>query len=603
MAISNLVNLQDVSLAYGPLVLLDRVSLGVERGDRIGVVGRNGGGKSTLVSVLAGRTQPDSGRVVLARDLSIGFLQQHDRFPESTVGAFVLGEMAEHEWAGDARVRDVLRGLLGGWDLDLPMATLSGGERRRAMLARLLIETHDIIVLDEPTNHLDIEGIAWLARHLQGRKETLVVVTHDRWFLDAVTNRTWEVVDGRVERYEGGYAAYVLAKAERERQAAAAEERRQNLARKELAWLRRGPPARTSKPKFRVEAANALIANEPPPRDTVELVRFASARLGKTVIDVNDVTLTAGEHTLLDRLTWQLGPGDRVGLVGVNGSGKTSLLRLLSGEREPDAGWLRHGKTVKLAHLSQTLADLDPTRRPLETVEEVRQYITIGKKEYSANQMLERFGFRGDRQWTPIAELSGGERRRLSLLRLLMDEPNVLLLDEPTNDLDIETLTELEDLLDGWPGSLVLVSHDRYFLERVCDRVLALLGDGHLSFLPGGVEEYLRRREGADEQGSVPGTREREGGTASAADSGQAATSERPQPSAAQRRAAHKEMQRLERRIDRLGSREAELHELMAQAADDYTRLAELDAELKTVSAEKGELEELWLAEAEKAGD
>ncbi|GHD19208.1 ABC-F family ATP-binding cassette domain-containing protein [Nocardiopsis kunsanensis] len=586
----NLVNLQDVSLAYGPLVLLDEVSLGIEAGERIGVVGRNGGGKSTLLSVLSGLTGPDSGRVVHNRGLRVGFLHQRDEFPDTTVGRFVLGEMAEHEWAGSARIRDILRGLLSGWDLDLPLSELSGGERRRTGLARLLVDDHDLIALDEPTNHLDIEGIAWLAQHLNGRSEALVVVTHDRWFLDAVTTRTWEVGRGTVERYEGGYAAYVLAKAERERQAAAAEDRRQNLMRKELAWLRRGAPARTSKPKFRVEAANQLIADEPPPRDSVELVRFASSRLGKSVIDLENVSYSVPDRTLLDHLTWQLGPGDRVGLVGVNGSGKSTLLKLLAREREPDTGTVRVGRTVKLAHLSQNVAELDPAQRPLQAVKDVREHVTIGKRDYSAGQMLERFGFRGDRQWTPIGDLSGGERRRLQLLRLLMDEPNVLLLDEPTNDLDIETLTELEDLLDGWPGSLVLVTHDRYFLERITDRVMALMGDGSLAFLPGGVEEYLRRREETSGPAEVPGTAEQ-------------APKEQPKVSAADRRAARKEMQRAERRMDRITKRENELHELMAAAADDYAELAELDAEVRALTAEREELEEVWLEQAETAGD
>ncbi|WP_028647345.1 ABC-F family ATP-binding cassette domain-containing protein [Nocardiopsis sp. CNT312] len=585
----NLVNLQDVSLAYGPLVLLDQVSLGVDEGERIGVVGRNGGGKSTLISVLSGRLEPDSGRVVHNRGLRVGYLHQRDTFPDTTVGGFVLGERAEHEWAGDARIRDILRGLLSGWDLDTPMAGLSGGERRRTGLARLLVGDHDLIVLDEPTNHLDIEGIAWLAGHLRGRSESLVVVTHDRWFLDAVTTRTWEVGRGSVERYEGGYAAYVLAKAERERMAAVAEERRQNLMRKELAWLRRGAPARTSKPKFRIEAANQLIADEPPPRDSVELVRFASSRLGKTVVDLKDVSVAVPDRVLLDRLTWQLGPGDRIGLVGVNGAGKSTLLRVLGAERAPDSGTVRTGKTVRLAHLSQNVEELDPQARPLQAVMDVREHVTIGKRDYTASQMLERFGFRGERQWTPIADLSGGERRRLQLLRLLMDEPNVLLLDEPTNDLDIETLTELEDLLDGWPGSLVLVSHDRYFLERITDRVLALMGDGTLAFLPRGVDEYLERRAATAGEGSVPR------GASETAVSGSPAAG----PSAAERRAAQKEMQRVERRMDRIGRREAELHELMAAAAEDYTRLAELDAEAKELAAEKERLEEVWLDQAE----
>ena len=593
--VMNLVNLQDVSLAYGPLVLLDKVSFGVDSEDRIGVVGRNGGGKSTLISVLAGITTPDSGRVVHNRGLRVGFLRQRDDFPDTTVGDFVLGDRAEHEWAGDARTRDVLRGLLGGWDLDQPMSGLSGGERRRSGLARLLIDDHDLIVLDEPTNHLDIEGIAWLAEHLNTRSEALVVVTHDRWFLDAVTTRTWEVGRGTVERYEGGYAAYVLAKAERERQAAATEERRQNLMRKELAWLRRGAPARTSKPKFRVEAANQLIEDEPPPRDTVELVRFASSRLGKTVVDLKDVVVSVPDRVLLDHLTWQLGPGDRIGLVGVNGAGKSTLLRVLAEEQRPDSGTVRIGRTVRLAHLSQNVTELDPTERPLKVVMDVREHVTIGKRDYTASQMLERFGFRGDRQWTPIGDLSGGERRRLQLLRLLMDEPNVLLLDEPTNDLDIETLTELEDLLDGWPGSLVLVTHDRYFLERITDHVMALMGDGSLAFLPGGVDEYLRRRAEAIGEGAVPqgASETASGGTPDSA----------PTVSAAERRAAQKEMQRVERRMDRIGKRENELHELMAAAADDYARLAELDAEAKTLAAEREALEEVWLEQAEFVGD
>ncbi|MBQ1084446.1 MULTISPECIES: ABC-F family ATP-binding cassette domain-containing protein [unclassified Nocardiopsis] len=590
---TNLVNLQDVSLAYGPLVLLDEVSLGVDEGERIGVVGRNGGGKSTMISVLAGRTEPDSGRVVHNRGLRVGFLHQRDDFPDSTVGEFVLGGRAEHEWAGDARIRDILRGLLGGWDLNVPMSGLSGGERRRSGLARLLVDDHDLIILDEPTNHLDIEGIAWLAEHLRGRPESLVVVTHDRWFLDAVTTRTWEVGRGTVERYEGGYAAYVLAKAERDRQAAAEEDRRQNLMRKELAWLRRGAPARTSKPKFRIEAANQLIANEPPPRDSVELVRFASSRLGKTVIDLKKVSVAIPDRTLLDELTWQLGPGDRVGLVGVNGAGKSTLLKILAEEREPDSGTVRTGRTVKLAHLSQNVVELDPTARPLQAVMDVREHITIGKRDYTASQMLEKFGFRGERQWTPIGDLSGGEKRRLQLLRLLMDEPNVLLLDEPTNDLDIETLTELEDLLDGWPGSLVLVSHDRYFLERITDRVLALMGDGSLAFLPGGVDEYLERREATADEVTVP-----LGASETAVQ-----TPATPAVSQAERRAAQKEMQRVERRMDRIAKREEQLHEQMAAAAEDYTKLAELDGEARTLASEKEELEMVWLEQAELVGD
>ncbi|MEV5411453.1 ABC-F family ATP-binding cassette domain-containing protein [Thermopolyspora sp. NPDC052614] len=602
----NLVNLESVSHAYGPKPLLHEVSLGVEEGDRIGVVGRNGGGKTTLISVLAGRLTPDGGRVTHTRGLRIGFLSQGDDLdPERTVRDLVLGGRPEHEWAGDATIREILANLLGDVDLAAQAGTLSGGERRRTALARLLIGEHDLIILDEPTNHLDIEAIDWLARHLAARRSALVVVTHDRWFLDAVSTRTWEVVDGTVQRYEGGYAAYVLAKAERARIAAAAEERRQNLMRKEIAWLRRGPPARTSKPKFRIEAAQALIANEPPPRDSVELVSFASARLGKTVYDLERVTLHAGgpgEGPLVLRdATWQFGPGDRIGLIGVNGSGKSSVLRLLAGSVIPDSGRVVRGRTVRLAHLSQELAELDPTARVLTAVEEVRKYVRVGKREWSASQLLERLGFRGEAQWKVVGDLSGGERRRLQLLRLLMDDPNVLLLDEPTNDLDIETLNELEDLLDGWPGTLIVVSHDRYFLERVADRCVALLGDGRLSLLPGGVDEYLARRA----SGTAVSARAAAPAPQPVRESAQEPTQESGPAglSAKELREAQKELARLERRLERLGEQEARLHTAMAEAASDYARLAGLDAELKDVQAQKEAVEAEWLDLAERLGE
>ncbi|SFN91608.1 ABC-F family ATP-binding cassette domain-containing protein [Actinomadura madurae] len=586
----NLINLENVAKAYGPSPLLDGVSLGLDEGDRVGVVGRNGGGKSTLVSVLARETEPDGGRVTHARGLRLGHLTQRDAFPDgATVRSVVLGDRAEHEWAGEVRVRDILAGLLADLDLDAPLAGMSGGERRRVALARLLVPESDLLLLDEPTNHLDIEAIDWLARHLRGRKAALLVVTHDRWFLDEVTDRTWEVVDGRVERYEGGYSAYVLAKAERARIAAATEAKRQNLLRKELAWLRRGPQARTSKPKFRVDAAQALIADEPPLRDSVELTRFATARLGKTVHDVEDVTVELGGRDLFTRMTWRLGPGDRVGLVGVNGSGKSTLLRLLDGSVRPVSGTVVQGKTVQLAHLSQNLEDLDPSRRVLESVEEIRGRVTVGKREWTASQLLERLGFPGDRQWTPVGDLSGGERRRLQLLRLLMGEPNVLLLDEPTNDLDIETLTEVEDLLDGWPGTLVVVSHDRYFLERITDHVVALLGDGRVSMLPGGVDEYLQRR--------AAGTAPKPG-----------AVRDEPAPAPPKPKGggqdwkARKELDRLERRLEKLAGQEARLHEELAAHATDYARLQELDARLKEIQAEAAAVEEEWLMLAEDLG-
>ncbi|MGW4472167.1 ABC-F family ATP-binding cassette domain-containing protein [Nonomuraea sp. NPDC004354] len=601
----NLVNLESVSHAYGPKPLLADVSLGIEAGERIGVVGRNGGGKTTLLSVVAGGLKPDSGRVTHNRGLRVGLLSQRDDLdPGKTVHETVLGARAEHEWAGDQTIREILANLIGDLDLESPVGDLSGGERRRTALAKLLIDEHELILLDEPTNHLDIEAIAWLAAHLAQRRSALLVVTHDRWFLDAVSTRTWEVVDGRVERYEGGYAAYVLAKAERARIAQAAEERRQNLMRKEIAWLRRGPPARTSKPKFRIEAAQALIADEPPARETVELMKFAAARLGKTVYDLEDVTLHAGGPGMgplvLERCTYQFGPGDRIGLIGVNGSGKSSLLRLLADQVKPDAGRVVTGRTVRLAYLSQELAEVDPTLRVLESVERIRKYVQLGKREWTASQLLERLGFKGEAQWKVVGELSGGERRRLQLLRLLMDDPNVLLLDEPTNDLDIETLNELEDLLDGWPGTLVLVSHDRYFLERVADRCVALLGDGRLSLLPGGVDEYLERRAAGT------AVTARVAGAAAAAAAAPVEKVEKVEAaglSAKEERELRKELNRLERQLDKLSGQEDKLHAAMAEAASDYAKLGELDGKLREILNEKDAVEAEWLEVAERLGE
>ncbi|HET6698050.1 MAG TPA: ABC-F family ATP-binding cassette domain-containing protein [Nocardioidaceae bacterium] len=578
----NLVNLERVHKAYGIRPLLDGVSLGVGAGERTGVVGRNGDGKTTLLELLAGREEPDQGRVSRARGLHLGYLTQRDRLdPDHTVRQAVLQGRADHEWAADPTTREVVEVLLAGVSLDRQVDALSGGERRRCSLAALLLEEHDLLILDEPTNHLDVEAVSWLARHLARRTSALVVVTHDRWFLDAVCQTTWEVHDGAVDVYDGGYAAFVLAKAERQRQAAASEARRQNLMRKELAWLRRGAPARTSKPKFRIESANALIEDVPPPRDRLELQRFATQRLGKDVLDVEDADLRRGDRELLRHATWRLGPGDRVGLVGVNGAGKTSVLRLLAGELAPDAGRVRRGRTVALEHLSQTLDTLDPEERVLTSVEQVKRVTKTADGEITATSMLERFGFTGDRLTARIGDLSGGERRRLQLMRLLLAEPNVLLLDEPTNDLDIETLNVLEDFLDRWPGTLVVVSHDRYFLERVTDSVWALMGDGSIAQLPRGVDEYLERRE-ADLR---------------RADAGQApAPSASAAPASAQEtREAKKTMARLERRLERTEERERELHALMAEHASDHERLAELGAQLKAVVAERESIEEEWL--------
>jgi ABC transport system ATP-binding/permease protein len=584
---ANLVSLERVHKAYGVRPLLSEVSLGVAAGERIGVVGRNGDGKTTLLRIVAGLEEPDEGRVSRNRGLHLGFLTQGDDLdPAATVREVVLQGLADHEWAADSSTREVVEVLLAGVSLDRTVDGLSGGERRRCSLARLLLGDHDLVVLDEPTNHLDVEAVSWLARHLSRRSCALVVVTHDRWFLDAVCTATWEVHDAVVDVYDGGYAAFVLAKAERQRQAAASESRRQNLVRKELAWLRRGAPARTSKPKFRMDAASALIENEPEPRDRLELQRFATQRLGKDVIDLEDVDLVRGERRLLSRATWRLGPGDRVGLVGVNGTGKTSVLRLVAGELEPDAGRVRRGRTVALEHLSQVLDHLEPEQRVLDSVEGVRRVTKVASGEITASSMLERFGFTGDRLTARIGDLSGGERRRLQMLRLLLTEPNVLLLDEPTNDLDIETLTVLEDFLDGWPGTLVVVSHDRYFLERVTDSTWALLGDGRISQLPRGVEEYLERRAASlrapsPDSAAVP-----------------VAGAGEPAASAADVRDARKAVTRVERQLARLAEREAVLHAQLVEHAADYVRLAELDTELRDLLARREALEEEWLEAA-----
>jgi ATP-binding cassette subfamily F protein uup len=594
----NLVNLKSVDKGYGSRSVLREVTLGVNAGDRIGIVGRNGDGKSTLLALIAGSEAPDAGAATRTGSVSLAALGQGDELDATqTIRTELVGGRADHEWAADARFRSVLDGLLGGVEisrfpqgLDTVIAPLSGGERRRIALAKALLDDPELLLLDEPTNHLDVEGVDWLARHLAARRGTLLVVTHDRWFLDAVCTATWEVSDGDVHQYEGGYAAYVLARAERDRQAAAREDRRQQLMRKELAWLRRGPPARTSKPKFRIEAANALIADEPEPRDRAELLRFAARRLGDKVLEAEDITLSYenGRKPLLRRVTWRLGPGERVALVGVNGSGKTSLIRILEGTQAPDGGRVDRGQTVRVAHLSQDTAEIPGHLRVLESLTEVRGRTTLADgSELTAGMLAERFGFRGDRARTLVKDLSGGERRRLQLMRLLMDEPNVLLLDEPTNYLDIDTLTALEDLLDGWPGTLVVVSHDRYFVERVCDDVYALMGDGAIRHLPGGIEQYLDLRR-ADEAAL-------ESAQASAA----AAVAASAPPSGAVLRAARKEVGRLERALDKLSAREAQLHEEMAAAATDHDRLRALDDELRAVVAEREQVEAAWLEQSE----
>ena len=582
MAVNNLLNLESVSKAFDARALLDGISLGVNAADRIGIVGRNGGGKSTLLKVMAGIEPADSGRISKSGSVTIGILSQTDESDEnSLVRDVVLGDSKVHEWAGDAKVREVLTGLFGGFSeelLDRKISYLSGGERRRVNLAKLLISDFDLILLDEPTNHLDVEGVSWLAQYIKrNTKLAVVVITHDRWFLDEVSEQIWEVVDGKVLAYEGGYSAYVLSKAERSRQITVEDGKRNALIRKELAWLRRGAPARTAKPKFRIDAANTLIANEPPPRNETELLNFAANRLGNTVFEIHQATIKAGDKDILDNLYWNIGPGDRIGVVGVNGAGKTTLFKALLSQINPTAGKITVGVTVKAAFLSQHLEELDPTWRVLEAVEKVANQVQLGNgKELSASQLCEKLGFNTDSQWTPVGDLSGGERRRLQLTRLLMDSPNVLLLDEPTNDFDVETLTALEDLLDSFGGTLLVISHDRYFLERVCDRFVGLLGDLTLRDLPGGVDEYLKLRG----QSSQPMT---------------TSTPKTKSSNIVEIKEVRKEIAKHERAIAKFEEQIALLQSQQAELAFDHEKLATNMEELAALTREKNLTEENWL--------
>jgi len=607
---ANLVSVERASLALGTTLILDGVSLGVSSGTRVGVVGRNGGGKTTLLRVLAGYQPVDEGRVTMLGALTVGMLTQVDTLdPDATVRAAVLGDLPEHVWAGDPRIREILEGLLGGIDapdvggLAAIVGPLSGGERRRLALAALLAADPDLLLLDEPTNHLDVEGVAWLAEHLATRRTrpgtAVVTVTHDRWFLDEVATTTWEVVDGAVASYDGGYAAYVLAKAERDRVADVTEERRSNLLRKELAWLRRGAQARSTKPKFRIDAANELIADEPAARDDVSLVRFATTRLGKDVVDLIDASVTYGERCVLKKVTWRLAPGDRIGIVGVNGSGKSTLMRAIFGSIELDSGKRKVGTTVAMAYLTQEVRELEQfaDSRVIEAIEDVKAFTRLGDKEVSASQLAKRLGFSGGRQQTRVSDLSGGERRRLQFLRLLMAEPNVLILDEPTNDLDIETLTSMEDVLDGWAGTLLVVSHDRYLLERMCDRQVAMLGDGAVRDLPGGVQQYLDLRLAA--RVSAATSAASTGSNAGSSPGGPAAAEVEAGPSAAELREARKDLSRIERQLSKLSAQEDRIHLKMAAKAADHAAILELDTTLRVIAQEREALEREWLSAAE----
>lgn len=602
---AHLLGAEALHLEFPTKVVFDGVSLGVEEGDRIGIVGRNGDGKSSLLAMLAGRLEPDSGRVTMRGGVRVGVLDQSDTLDDSlTVREAVVGDRAEHEWAGDARVRDVIAGLLDGIAWDGPVTDLSGGQRRRVSLAALLTCDDDVLFLDEPTNHLDVEAIAWLAAHLKRRWAAnvggLLVVTHDRWFLDEVCTRTWEVHDRVVEPFEGGYAAYILQRVERDRQAAAIEARRQNLARKELAWLRRGAPARTSKPRFRIEAANALIADVPEIRDKTELQSLAVTRLGKDVVDLLDVSVSYDSTEVLHDVEWRLAPGERTGILGVNGAGKSTLLGLISGDVEPTAGRVKRGKTVKVATLTQRLDELedhldDPVRVVVSRLRTTYTFGTGSKaQELTPGQLLERMGFASAQLSTPVKDLSGGQKRRLQLLLILLEQPNVLILDEPTNDLDTDMLAALEDLLDSWAGTLIVVSHDRYFIERVTDQQYAILG-GRLRHLPGGVDEYLRLRE-----------REKAGAAAAPAKATDAAASASPVSTGlagAELRAAQKELAALERRLERL---EKEIDAARVALADrdqsDYVALGAEMERIGTLESERDQLEARWYALSEQLG-
>lgn len=593
---------EELHIEFPTRTIFEGITVGLNEGQRIGIVGRNGDGKSTLLSLLGGRLEPDSGKVTVRGGTRIGFLDQADVLDDSlTVGQVIVGDTPEYEWASNPQVRDVIAGLVSDLDWEAPVSALSGGQRRRVALASLLAGDWDVLMLDEPTNHLDVEAITWLANHLKNRWQKnaggLLTVTHDRWFLDEVCTDTWEVHDGLVEPFEGGYAAYILQRVERDRQAAAAEAKRQNLMRKELAWLRRGAPARTSKPKFRIDAANALIADVPPVRNSIELSQMAVSRLGKDVVDIenvdvsyDDATQPGGKRDVLKKVTWRIAPGERTGILGVNGAGKSTLLGLVTGTVEPSSGRVKHGKTVKIATLTQQLDELKEVQddRVSDVIGRKKTTYVAGGKEMTPGQLLERLGFTNAQLATPVKDLSGGQKRRLQLLLILLDEPNVLILDEPSNDLDTDMLAAIEDLLDTWPGTLLVVSHDRYLMERVTDQQYAII-DGAFRHLPGGVDQYLEL--------SAAGA----GGTSAGVKSSDSpldkqATSSEPKVSGAELRAAQKEINQIDRKLGKLADSKEKLHEKMAaHDQSDYEGLAKIGAEIQTIDEEVEELEMRWM--------
>ncbi|HEX4390124.1 MAG TPA: ABC-F family ATP-binding cassette domain-containing protein [Mycobacterium sp.] len=584
---AHLLGAEAVHLEYSTQVVFESVTVGISDGDRIGIVGRNGDGKSSLLDLLTDQVRPHAGRVTQRSGLRVGALSQVDILDsDSTVGWTLVGDRADHEWAGDPRIRDVVSGLVSDIEWNAAIGTLSGGQRRRVQLAALLVGEWDVIALDEPTNHLDIQGITWLATHLRQRwarnSGGLLLVTHDRWFLDEVATTTWEVHDGIVEPFEGGYAAFVLQRVERDRMAAATEAKRQNLMRKELAWLRRGPPARTSKPKFRIDAANQLIADVPPLRNTVELAKLATARLGKDVVDLIDVSVSFEGRAVLRDVEWRIGPGERTGIVGANGAGKSTLLGLITGAVQPESGKVKRGKTVRLGMLDQRGDELVPLagERVADVLGRLRSGYEVDGRDVTPAQLLERLGFAGGQLSARVSELSGGQRRRLQLMLTLLAEPNVLLLDEPTNDVDTDMLAATEDLLDSWPGTLIVVSHDRYLLERVTDQQYAIL-DGRLRHLPGGIDEYLRLASDATVERAAPAA---------------ARTSELPQISGAGLRAAEKELGAIDRRLAKLADQIAAKHrELADHDQSDHVGIARLTEQLRDLEGGVTELENRWM--------
>ncbi|MDT5202789.1 MAG: transport system ATP-binding/permease protein [Mycobacterium sp.] len=584
---AHLLGAEAVHLEYPTQVVFESTTIGVNDGDRIGIVGRNGDGKSSLLGLLTGQVRPDAGRVTRRSGLRVGALSQAETLdPDATVGWTLVGARPEHEWAADPRIRDVVGGLVADMAWDATIGTLSGGQRRRVQLATLLVGDWDVIAMDEPTNHLDIEGITWLAAHLRQRwaRNTggLLLVTHDRWFLDEVATATWEVHDGIVEPFEGGYAAYVLQRVERDRQAALAEAKRQNLMRKELAWLRRGPPARTSKPKFRIDAANELIADVPPLRNTVELAKLATVRLGKDVVDLLDVSVSFDGQPVLRDVEWRIAPGERTGIIGANGAGKSTLLGLITGAVEPESGKVKRGKTVRLAMLDQGGAELAPlaSERVADVLGRLRSGYSVEGRDVTPAQLLEGLGFAAGQLSARVSELSGGQRRRLQLMLTLLAEPNVLLLDEPTNDVDTDMLAATEDLLDSWPGTLIVVSHDRYFLERVTDQQYAIL-DGRLRHLPGGIDEYLRLAAQASAERAVPAA---------------ARPSDSQEISGSELRAVQKEIAAIDRRLARLAGQITAKHgELAEHDQSDHVGIARLTKQLRELEDAVAELENRWL--------